>query len=107
MSRPYIRIKPVNNWTPEKIEAACELWRQGMTSKKVSEAVGDVSDVQVQRMMRKLQVTQGRPEPKTPPKPKPKPVLRVIENNEPLAIGPLNDFSEPGTCKWIHGDPVY
>lgn len=107
MTRPYIKRKPLKNWPQERIDAARELRTQGMQAHKIAEALGGISTRQVQRMLKQWGVPYVKPVRVPKPKPKPRPKLRVIENTEPLAIGPINDFSEPGTCRWIHGDPVY
>jgi hypothetical protein len=92
-------------WTPETIARVSALWAEGPSAGAIAEAfdqavtrnavLGKLSRLGLLSGQRKTLISMRRAASLREP---------VVLTPEPEAIGPLNDFSEPGICRFIHGE---
>lgn len=95
-------------WNDAQVIEITSLWAAGFTAEQIGRQMHTSRSAvcgKVRRLMLPLRVThigerkpvvKVEPVPKAPPPP-PMP--------EPMAIGPIGDFPDAGTCRYIAGDP--
>lgn len=101
-------------WTDDRIEQLKTLKGEGLSASQIARALGGVTRNSVISKLYRSGLGGGsmakrparsRDVSPAPPKRQERQTDVRCRDDEPEAIGPANDFSAPGTCRWIHGDP--
>lgn len=107
-----------SDWTEERETILANLWTQGHTGEAIAHAMGGLTRCGVIGKARRMGLMHRvsaevraqakyvrKPSvPKIRALPPPQPV-KVVQP-EPLALGPIGDFPDAGTCRYIAGDPA-